>query len=517
MDATSAQVPLYTSLDQIFPDTKTLLTQGARYNALAEEFEKHFGKKPTHIVRAPGRVNLIGDHIDYCLFSVIPAAIERDVLMAVGPQDGGDIGRVTAQNVDAKYTRQTFAPVKGDNKEWALEIDTTQLRWESYIKTGYYGVLEKFFENNDEKPKGLDLLVTGSVPAGSGLSSSAAMVVASTLSFLVINDKLDGISKGTLVDMTVRNETRVGVNSGGMDQSSSIISDADSALFISFYPKLAAEPIPLPRTSPRSVFVCANSLVVSDKVVHSKTRYNLRSFESFVAARVLAKQFGVRVGEREKITLREFLDRWLGVKEGEELSPTDLLEALKNIEGKLDGLKLVDSDGSDGTQVGVTLDEMINLTGMDPKDFQDIYLSWANVEAEHFQLYKRAKHVFAESRRVLEFREVCLREGNADDTLRELGRLLDESHKSCSELCESSVPEVDLLCRLAKEAGAYGSRITGAGWGGCTVSLVEEARVPEFIEKLKATYPPYHGLQPEELSEIIFATRPSSGASVYKV
>ena len=163
-----------------------------------------------------------------------------------------------------------------------------------------------------------------------------------------------------------------------MDQSSSIISDADSALFISFYPKLAAEPIPLPRTSPRSVFVCANSLVVSDKVVHSKTRYNLRSFESFVAARVLAKQFGVRVGEREKITLREFLDRWLGVKEGEELSPTDLLEALKNIEGKLDGLKPVDSDGSDGTQVGVTLDEMINLTGMDSRDFQDVYLSWAN-------------------------------------------------------------------------------------------------------------------------------------------
>ena len=84
-----------------------------------------------------------------------------------------------------------------------------------------------------------------------------------------------------------------------------------------------------------------------------------------------------------------------------------------------------------------------------------------SVEAEHFQLYKRTKHVFAESRRVLEFREVCLREGNADDTLRELGRLMDESHKSCSELCESSVPEVDLLCRLAKEAGAYGSRITG--------------------------------------------------------
>ena len=58
--------------------------------------------------------------------------------MAVGPQDSGDVGRVTAQNVDSKYTRQTFAPVKGDDGGWSLEIDRTQLRWESYIKAGYY-------------------------------------------------------------------------------------------------------------------------------------------------------------------------------------------------------------------------------------------------------------------------------------------------------------------------------------------------------------------------------------------
>ena len=86
------------------------------------------------------------------------------------------------------------------------------------------------------------------------------------------------------------------------------------------------------------------------------------------------------------------------------------------------------------------------------------------VEATHFQLYKRAKHVFSESLRVLQFREVCLRAkdtSSSEETLRELGRLMDESQKSCSELCDSSCPEVDLLCRLAKEAGAYGSRITG--------------------------------------------------------
>ena len=72
------------------------------------------------------------------------------------------------------------------------------------------GVLEKFFKNNGEVPRPVDILVTGSVPAGSGLSSSAAMVVASTLSFLSINNKLEGLSKGDVVEMAIKNETRVG-------------------------------------------------------------------------------------------------------------------------------------------------------------------------------------------------------------------------------------------------------------------------------------------------------------------
>ncbi|KAL5526350.1 GAL1 [Sanghuangporus sanghuang] len=518
--AAQAPVPVYTSLDKLFPDPSILLQQGARYNELAEAFESHFGKKPKYIVRAPGRVNLIGEHIDYCLFGVLPAAVERDILMAVGPRDIDDVGRVTAHNMDGKYARQTFAPVKSSGGEWTLDIDKTQLRWESYVKAGYYGVLEKFFKNNDELPRPIDMLVTGSVPSGSGLSSSAAMVVASTLSFLSINNKLQGLSKGDVVEMTIKNETRVGVNSGGMDQSASVISSAEAALYITFYPHLAAEPIPLPITSPRSVFVCANSLVVSDKVVHAPTRYNLRAFESLVAARVLSHQLGVRIGQKEKPTLREFLNRWLGAPDGTEISTDELKRGLEKIAEKLGVLKLVNSDGSDGTQIGVTKDEMVKLSGMSAEDFDEVYMSWANVKATHFQLYKRAKHVFAESLLVLKFREVCLRaaasQGGPNDTtsiLHELGQLLDESQENCSKLCETSCPEVDLLCRLAKEAGAYGSRITGAGWGGCTVSLVEEARVPEFIEKLKATYPPYHGLEGEKLAEVIFATKPSNGAS----
>jgi len=311
-----------------------------------------------------------------------------------------------------------------------------------------------------------------------------------------------------------------------MDQSSSVISQADSALYITLFPGLHAEPIPLPITAPRSVFVCANSLVVSDKVVHARTRYNLRFFEIGVAARVLARQLSVSVGTAERVSMREVVGRWAGEKEGEgELGPEALKKALEELGGKIDGLKLVESDGTDGTETGVTLEEMIQLSGMADSDFRDVYLSKVDVEATHFQLYKRAKHVLAEAWRVLEFRDICLRATNSSDsssldgdsTLKVLGKLMDESHKSCSELCENSCPELDFLVRLAKEAGAYGSRVTGAGWGGCTVSLVEEDRVPEFIERMRTSYPPYHGLHGSELAEVIFPTKPSSGASVLKL
>ena len=92
----------------------------------------------------------------------------------------------------------------------------------------------------------------------------------------------------------------------------------------------------------------------------------------------------------------------------------------------------------------------------------------SSVEATHFQLYKRTKHVFEEAWRVLKFREVCLRAASetssaesGETILNELGKLMDDSHDSCSKLCENSCPEVNELVRIAKEAGAYGSRITG--------------------------------------------------------
>jgi galactokinase len=164
-----------------------------------------------------------------------------------------------------------------------------------------------------------------------------------------------------------------------MDQAASVMSIAQSALYITFHPRLSAELIPLPVTSPRSVFVCANSLVVADKVVSSKFRYNLRVVETLVAARVLARRLRVPVAKTEKVTLKQVVDRFIGVPEGEEAEGSTLRKGLEQIISEADGLK--QGDISDKEDTGLTLEEMVELSGLTQKEFHDLYLSW--VDGEH--------------------------------------------------------------------------------------------------------------------------------------
>ncbi|KAJ3560395.1 hypothetical protein NP233_g10869 [Leucocoprinus birnbaumii] len=544
-------IPVYTDLASLYGSLGSSLNHAERWDTLTREFTQRFGRPPAYITRAPGRVNLIGEHIDYALFGVLPAAIERDILIACAPRNAtpgstepqDQPGSVILENLNPKYGRQIFAPrvVQTQGAEsWQLDIDTSELRWESYVKAGYYGVLSHYFPNKDSQAVPVDVLVTGSVPPGSGVSSSAAMVVASTLAFLAVNNKLEAtnghipLSKGDLVTMSMENEKRVGVNSGGMDQAASILSTPSSSLYITFYPTLSGSPAPLPKSH---AFVIANSLVVSDKATTAKHRYNLRVVETLVGARVLAKNLGVKLHDTgskyEKVTYREVLGRLVGEMQGcgsgGDMGAEALSVALKSVLKKLACLlpkgvteQDVEKDESRQLQLGVTMEEMIEKSGLSKKIFDEVYLSWVEVEANHFQLYKRAKHVFSESLRVLQFRKICLDSSSASPStstsseLEKLGKLMNESQASCQYLFECSCPELDLLTKLCRDAGAFGSRLTGAGWGGCTVSLVAEDQVDSFIRKIKETYPAYKDIEGDKLNEVIFATRPSSGACVYK-
>lgn len=157
-----------------------------------------------------------------------------------------------------------------------------------------------------------------------------------------------------------------------MDQAASVMSDPSSALYIAFYPSLSASAVPLPSGA---VFVCANSLVVADKVVGAKRGYNLRVVETLVAARVLSNSLGLETGPQDKITLREVVSKFSGEKDGEDMGPDDLEKVLATLEEKLDVLK--PEQPVDG-QLGVTMDEMIKMSGLSKDIFDEVYLSWVD-------------------------------------------------------------------------------------------------------------------------------------------
>ena len=175
-----------------------------------------------------------------------------------------------------------------------------------------------------------------------------------------------------------------------MDQAASVISDASSALYITFYPALTATSVPLPNGC---VFVCANSLVVADKAVGAKRGYNLRVVETLVGARVLGRVLGVRVGEREKVTLREVLGRVVGEGEGKEVGVEVLERGLERMEREVEVLKPKGRNlvaGEEGNaELGVTMEEMVEMSGLSPEVFREVYLSWVEGASSHDDLFIR--------------------------------------------------------------------------------------------------------------------------------
>lgn len=138
------------------------------YNEIGKYFTSQFGSSPSFYSRVPGRVNLIGEHIDYCGFSVLPMAIEQEIVLAVGYNDS-DVLKLVNFDSD-KY--ESFSTCVHD-----FHIDTTSPRWYHYFLCGYKGIAENYVLQH----KGLDIIVKGTVPPSAGLSSSSALVCASAL------------------------------------------------------------------------------------------------------------------------------------------------------------------------------------------------------------------------------------------------------------------------------------------------------------------------------------------------
>jgi galactokinase len=491
-------VPLFKDLGEVYP-ADGVLREGKRWDTLASNFKERYGAAPSHVVRAPGRVNILGEHVDYSLFPVLPAAIEQDILIALRVRDDNT---VRVANTQASFKPAEFTLTHSGKWDAGLVAPKDGGGWENYLKVALLECLERFYPNGG-KPAGLDVLITGNVPPGAGLSSSAAMVVSSVLLFLTANNLMDQVTKGDVVAMAIASEHRMGLRTGGMDQAASALSLKGSLLHLSFHPKLDTEPVPLPEGL---AVVITNSLAPHSLADSAPERYNLRVVEVLCASRLLLHAWGVdsprctQPGEAGRIWLKEAIDM-LGRKGTDAELYQHALEALPSVLG--------------AHPEGWTREEMVAASGMSASAFEETYLNFVPVRAERFKLLQRAEHTFAESLRVERFVQLCATGDKA--VARELGQLINGSHESLRDLFECTVPEVEALRDVCLKHGALGARQTGGGWGGAVISLLPVEEVPRFLENVKREYAPYARLSEAELEEAAFATLPGVGAGVYTV
>jgi len=380
---------------------------------LTGKLERRLGRSgPVFCARAPGRVNLIGEHTDYNGGLVMPMAIDREVVVAFRPVSGRLV-RVWSENY------QEWDEFKLDRIEKNQEQP-----WANYVR-GVALVLQQV----GYEVAAIEGLIHGDVPIGAGLSSSAAIEVASALAFCAAAGLEPDRKELALLCQRAENEF-VGVNCGIMDQFVSLHAEERHALLLDCR-SLDYALLPLD-TSVVKVLVC-NTMVHHEL---GSSAYNERRATCERAARLLNERTG-------------------GVSQLRDVNSEVLAEYAS------------------------ALDEVA---------------------------YRRARHVVTENERVLAAQE-RLRAGDYEG----FGSLMNASHKSLRDDYEVSCAELDLMVELARrQPGTLGARLTGAGFGGCTVNLVRPDAVEAFKAAVAAGYRQATGIKPQ-IHEFSAAPRASAG------
>jgi N-acetylgalactosamine kinase len=458
-------------LTTIYGDSEEVIrTQLARYSGLRDAFNRRYGSAPAAtIVRAPGRVNLIGEHTDYNGYPVLPMAIDRDILMAFVPVSSP---RVTVENLDARFPPLAF--------DASVEIPRDpQGSWGNYVKAAVQGILSSGLVA-PERANGMTALCSGSVPLSAGLSSSSALVVATGLAILGANGGSCAPLK--LAEILVRAERYAGMEGGGMDQTISMMGSVGHALKIDFFP-LSVSQAALP---PGYVFVVCNSLVAAPKAASARDAYNTRVVECRLSAALVAHHLTVDLKQVQRLA---------------DVSPASLRMPVDQV---------AETAREVLHEAPWTLDEIARHLGVSREFIVHRYCttgtgSVVEEPPDGYRLLQRYRHVVSEAGRVERAAMVM----QSDPFL--FGTLMNDSHASCRDDYEISCPELEDLVSVARENGAIGARLTGAGFGGCTVNMVEEHHVQTFTEGIRRGY--YTGIpSPVEFGDVVFPCRAVEGA-----
>ncbi|HJL87659.1 MAG: galactokinase [SAR324 cluster bacterium] len=348
-----------------------------------EAFRDVYKENPQFLVRAAGRVNLIGEHTDYNDGFVLPIALNRATWIALSPHDSQEV-HLKSLDFDESVTVPLHQKLNQDRG------------WQEYLK-GVVNIMSR------EKMmlKGWHGVVAGDVPIGAGLSSSASLELALAKAFAVAGDWKWEPQKMARLCQKAENEW-VGMNCGIMDQTISALGQKGHALFLDCR-SLETKQVALPD----SLDVAVMDTGTRHKLVDSA--YNERRSQCEEAAAFF-----------EVVALRDLS-----------------LEKLLASEKELDPL-----------------------------------------------VFRRARHVVCENDRVLNF--INALEGGMHE---KAGQLMNESHASLRNDFEVSSEALDLITNCARQTpGCYGARMTGGGFGGCGVALVDSSKSKEFSEAMETGY-----------------------------
>lgn len=370
-------------------------------------FQEKFGTAPQLIAKAPGRVNLIGEHTDYNDGFVLPMAIDRAIWIALRPRPDQEV-HLTSLDY-------------GDTAVFNLDnVSKGEKHWIEYVKGVAWAL-----QQEGHALQGWEGIMTGNIPRGSGLSSSAGLELATARAFTAVSNLTWNAPQMARLSQKAENQW-VGVNCGIMDQMIAAVGQKGQAVLIDCR-TLDTQAVPLPQGTAVVVLDTGTRRGLVDSA------YNERRQQCEAAA----QYFGVPA--LRDVTVAEFLE----------------------MESQLEAL-----------------------------------------------IRKRARHVVTENQRTVNAAHAM----KIDDAPM-LGQLMNDSHTSLRDDFEVSCQELDVMVEIAQaQPSCYGARMTGAGFGGCAVALINQFEADEFVQIVAAAYEAQSAHKPN-----VYVCAASQGATILSV
>ena len=479
------------SIKKIYGGAPELVSnQINRYLELVTKFQKIYGDGPITIIRAPARINVIGEHIDYIQYfqtRVLPfGSREYDMLMAMRKRDDDCVRAVTTaawieceayrnQELERKEFHIIEFPQNfdKDREEYWLEylnaIGVPATSWDNYIKASAF-----YLQNMHSKRhlKGMDILIDSTIPIAGGASSSSALVVLSGVGFRIANEI--EVDKDELADSSSKAEWYVGTRGGKMDHATICFAELSKSLLITFEP-FNAQPIPTPATGYKWITFYTRPADKGSKVM---SEYNERSIVSRLIIPTLLENIFA-----ESSQLHE---SWKSVLAAIEAGD---IEAIEKSSEKINRI----IDLLPETMTLKEVEKHFPKLCEEAKGFYPVLFEVRGDEGK-LKIRDRARHHLGEITRTLKAAELLKSAAEAQDKIseskqmRKIGQLMYETHDSLRDLYEISTDDINKVVDIAKTNKAYGARVMGGGFGGNVLVLVENESVAELIKAVEKEY-----------------------------